>query len=202
MLKQTGPSRLGTWRAGAAGLDVDVPAFVLLTRSGFVPFVTADLVHACVGEGDPVVLAVPLSYVVDVGCELMEANKGQGLAGFCGLAGTKTVVLVVAEDPLAPFAGGKINKKRVVVQTAKGHSNVSPLEYARLVRAACADLVSFPSNEPEHAGSVKSQDKSVNGTLQFMDACRLHVRKRMRFCCLCSPACLSGSCRAARPCWA
>jgi queuine tRNA-ribosyltransferase len=162
-----GVGRLGSFRTGS-GVEVLTPSFVFASRSGFVPSLTSETLCQHVGEGDAIMVAVCVRDVADVGVSLLE---GRGYAKFCGFDRTMATV-VLPEDVFAPFAASKISKKRALVASAKGHSSISPAQYAALANAVQADLIAFPSNEPEFDGSVKSQEKSVNGTLQFMDACR------------------------------
>ncbi len=165
-----GSGRLGSFRSSQSGAEVSTPCFVLPSRSGFVPSLTSETLARHVAENEAVAVAVCLRDVADVGVQLLEHTGGY--AKFCGFDEKNTVVLVVSEDVFAPFAAAKISKKRVLMASTKGHTSVNPPLFAELANAVHADLLSFPSNEPEFEGSAKSLDKSVNGTLQFMDASR------------------------------
>jgi hypothetical protein len=142
--------RLGSFQS--RDIECATPGFVLPTRSGFCPSLTSEVLCEHVGEGDVLMVAVCVRDLVNVGAEFM-ASRGYG--GFCGFPAKQIMTVVVPEDVLAPFSEAKISKKRVVVSSSKGHVNVSPAQYALLANACGADLIAFPSNEPEFNGSAK-----------------------------------------------
>lgn len=170
--RQQGDMRGGQWGTTAT------PALVLVTRHGFVPALPGELCDDMVRqeeEEEVAVVAIPLREVVDWETDLRAAG---GVKKFCGLKDS-TRVIIVGEDLLAPFANGKITEKRVLLETVRGQRDLAPADFVRLVEVLRADLVAYPTNEPVHSGSGKSQDKSVNGVLRFMDACKMGVDPTM-----------------------
>ena len=172
--------RLGKFTSSTGAFDS--PCFLFCTKGGFVPYLTSDLVQNCLvdGTGDSsLVLMVALKDFAD-GIEELEGfcrSKPNGrLSSYCNW-GKEIISVIVPEDPCRPFPNSKISNKRVLIETTKGQLHVSPLDFARLCSAAKTEIACFPSNETEFKGSVKSQDKCVNGTLQFMDEARLLMNK-------------------------
>ena len=134
------------------------------------PSLPMNLFGSCVSQGEAHVVALPLREVVHW---QKDVEAAKGVKKFCGYDESQTAVVVVAEDLMEPFEGSKINKKRVLLSSQRGQMGLDPKQFGQLVSSLAADAVVFPTNEPAHDGSVKSQDKSVNGTLQYMDACKL-----------------------------
>ncbi len=174
-------ARCGVWLTEHSRLSIQTPAFVLPSCKGFVPHLTTqvldDALLARVGDGvsGGAVVMVPMEDFVGTAFESyadqrVKAGLPGTLTSFCNF-GPRTAVVVTPESPMAPFAEGKISKKRAMFRTRNGMRDLKPEEFVALASKMQADMVCFPTNQPAQASGNKAYEKSVNGTLQFLDAC-------------------------------
>ncbi|KAG0602409.1 hypothetical protein M758_10G012500 [Ceratodon purpureus] len=164
-----------TWSAGArlgslqlaAGLQVETPGLLLLTRKGLPAFIPPDLLQNLHPDARACQVT-PLHFLESPNATTVA--KAGGLHKLVSLTGFGMVA--VARDSLMDESNGEGSSKMgASFETSSGRRVVGPAKYMEVVNAFKPDLwVSLPDEVPSWVAEKRNR-LSVDRTLQWLDQC-------------------------------
>lgn len=164
-----------TWSAGArlgsmqlaAGVQMETPTLLLLTRKGLPAFIPPDLLQNLHPDARACQVS-PLHFLDSPSASIVETAGG--LHKFVSMTGFGMVAL--ARDSLMDESNGEASSKLgAAFETTSGRRVVGPAKYMEIVNACKPDLwVSLPDEVPTWAAEKRNR-LSVDRTLQWLDHC-------------------------------